>query len=76
MVLSVLYFGRVVSIIVGSLLVNIDDGVAVTRLFAYPAHIASVTCQLLVCFCRNRENDTLLHLLNTPLYCANFTFLS
>jgi len=48
----------------------------VMRLFVYPAHIASVTCQLLVCFCRNPENDTSLHLLNSPLSCANFTFLS
>lgn len=42
-------------------------------LFMYPAHIASGTLQLRVCFCRNPENDTSLHSTNGPLSCPNFT---
>ena len=45
-----------------------------TRLFMYPASIASGNCQLRICFCRNPENDTLPHLLKSSLFCGNFTF--
>ena len=77
MVLLALYFGTFVSIIVGLLLVNGDDGVSsCVSLFLYPAHIASGTCQLSICFCRNPENDTSPHLPNSSLSCANFALFS
>jgi len=75
MVLSVLYFWTVVSIIVGLLLVNGDDGVA-PRVCSRTLPVSPVVLVSCVCFCRNPENDTSLHLPNSPLSCVNFTFFS